>query len=244
MHKGSSKRGRVALWALLLVTLAVFVAVRGKSLKDFIQAKYLSDIIEVVKRFPFTEENSLKEWKEKVLKGKVIYEIERGGDLSYVRAMSKKAASALYYKIALDIRKRPVISWRWRVDEFPKKSRPENIADKEEEDFAARVYVIFPAAFFTKSKVIEYIWSESLPKDEAGASGYTDNIKILVLQTGVESDWRYEKRDIYEDYVRLFGEEPKLNIGAVAFMTDADSTKTSAVALYDEIEMGYANTEE
>ena len=37
--------------------------------------KYISQI---VKYFPFSVENSLKEWEEKVLKGKVIYVIEKG----------------------------------------------------------------------------------------------------------------------------------------------------------------------
>ena len=44
---------------------------------------------------------------------------------------------------------------------------------------------------------------------------------------------------IYDDYIKLFGEKPKLNIGAIAFMTDADSTKTTANAVYDEITLSY-----
>ena len=196
-------------------------------------------ISDLIRSFSFSKENSLKEWEEKVLKGKVVYRIEKIEDLSYVRAESEKAASALYYKVRLDIKKLPVISWKWRVDEFPKRSCAERIEDKKEEDFAARVYVMFPARFFTHSKVIEYIWSEKLPKGTAGTSGYSKNIKVLVLETGKAGDWVSEKRNIYEDYVKLFGENPRLDVGAIAFMTDADSTKTSALAVYDEIKVGY-----
>ncbi len=79
----------------------------------------------LVKWFPFSEEYSLKEWEEKIFKGKVVYRIENGNSLSYVRATSKGTASALYYRIKLDSRrKRPVISWRWNVKEFPKKIFP------------------------------------------------------------------------------------------------------------------------
>ena len=173
------------------------------------------------------------------LKGRVVYTIEKGGRLSYVRAKSQKSASALYYRVKLDISKHPVIRWKWRVDKFPERKLPESIEDKEEEDFAARVYVIMPDAFFTKSKVIEYIWSETLEKGTSGQSGYSKNIKILVLEKGKARDWRFEKRDIYEDFVKLFGEKPRLKIGAIAFMTDADSTQTSANAVYDEIKIGY-----
>lgn len=193
----------------------------------------------IIKYFPFTRESSLKEWEAKMLKGKVVYTIEKGESLSYVSAKSRNAASALYYRIAIDIERRPVITWKWRVDKFPERSLPETIYDKEEEDFAARVYVMFPAAFFTRSKVIEYIWAETLPKGTSGASGYSKNIKVLVLETGKSPEWRAEKRNVFDDYVKLFGEEPRLDIGAIAFMTDSDSTTTSAQAAYDEIQIGY-----
>ena len=60
-----------------------------------------------------------------------------------------------------------------------------------------------------------------------------------MLESGPSEEWMSEKRDIYADYERLFGEKPKLDIGAIAFMTDADSTKTSARAVYDEIRIGF-----
>ena len=73
----------------------------------------------------------------------------------------------------------------------------------------------------------------------SGESGYSKNIKVMVLQTGPSRDWKVEKRNVYEDYVTLFGKEPSFDIGAIAFMTDADSTKTTADAVYDEIKIGY-----
>lgn len=235
-----------ALVLLLFATLS-FLIVNHKKFSGIVlekkapAAKKPSEkrIKNLVKDFSFAKASSLTEWEEKVLKKKCTYVIEKGENVSYVRAKSEKAASALYYKIHLDIAKRPIISWRWRVDTFPGRTLPETIEGKEEEDFAARVYVLFPAAFFTNSKAIEYIWSETLPEGISGESGYSKNIKVLVLESGECPDWRYERRDIYEDYVMLFGEEPKLDVGAISFMTDADSTKTTADAAYDEIEVGY-----
>jgi len=195
----------------------------------------------VVKQFNFASAKSLNEWQVKVLKRKVDYFIETDENAeSYVRALSENAASALYYKVDLDINKKPIISWKWRVDEFPKRKLPEKINQKKEEDFAARIYVIFPAAFFTNSKVIEYIWAEKLPVGTIDESAYSSNIKIMVLQSGVtDNQWRVEKRNIYEDYELLYGKKPKLNVGAISFMTDADSTRTEASAVYDDINIGY-----
>jgi len=195
----------------------------------------------IVKHFPFTKNSSLTEWEEKIFKGKVVYTVEGpGGDESYVKAESKKTASALFYKVNLDVKKHPVISWKWRVEKFPEKKLPEQISLKKEEDFAARIYVIFPAAFFTHSKVVEYIWAEELPVGTSDSSAYSKNIKMMVLRSGRhEAEWFFEERDIFADYVALFGKKPRLNIGAIAFMTDADSTKTEATSFYDEIKIGY-----
>ena len=223
----------------LIFAIPLFLIVKSNFLRKVLFRKDKFEIGDIIRYFPFSKENSLKEWEEKVLKGRVIYVIEKDQTLSYVRAKSQSAASALYYKVKLNIDKHPVIYWKWRVDEFPERSLPERIEDIREEDFAARVYVIFPAPFFTKSKVIEYIWSETIPEGTSGVSGYSKNIKILVLEKGEADDWRFEKRNIYEDYIRLFGERPRLNVGAIAFMTDADSTNTSADAVYDDIRIGY-----
>ena len=37
----------------------------------------------------------------------------------------------------------------------------------------------------------------------------------------------------------MFGREPEYNVGAIAFMTNAENTQTSADAMYDEIKVGY-----
>ena len=239
MRKVLLSKGALIGIYFFIFAVALFLIVKSTPLREVLFRKSRFAIGDIIRHFPFSKENSLKEWEEKTLKGRVVYSIERDESLSYVRAKSTKTASALYYKIKLNINKHPILSWKWRVDEFPKRSLPERIDDIEEEDFAARVYVIFPAAFFTKSKVIEYIWSETIPKDTSGVSGYSKNIKILVLEKGKTNDWQYEKRNIYKDYIKLFGERPKLHVGAIAFMTDADSTNTSADAVYDEIRIGY-----
>ncbi|MDP3791367.1 MAG: DUF3047 domain-containing protein [Candidatus Omnitrophota bacterium] len=197
---------------------------------------------EIVKSFPFTQEAALKEWEEKIFRGKVVYKVEQNQPLSYVRATSNGTASALYYKLKLDAKgKNPVISWKWNVDKFPEKKNKESLETENEDDFAARVYVIFPALFFTNSKVLEYVWAETLSEETIGTSPYSKNIKLIVAQTGPNKDkkWLQEDRDIIADYSKAFGTKPELDIGAVAFMTNTEHTGTSADAMYDEINLGY-----
>lgn len=198
--------------------------------------------VQLIKWFPFSEENALKEWEEKVFKGKVVYKIEKDKDLSYVKAESSGTASALYYKVNMDAKRRhPVIGWKWRAGKFPEKNFEESLDKEKEDDFAARVYVIFPAKFLLNSRVLEYVWAEKLPVGSSGTSPYSKNIKLLVLRSGPAKDgeWSFEERNIVEDYLKLFGRSPEYDIGAIAFMTNTEHTRTSADAVYDDIKIGY-----
>jgi len=63
----------------------------------------------------------------------------------------------------------------------------------------------------------------------------------MVLESGAAKagEWRSEERDITSDYLKVFGRAPEYDIGAVAFMTNAEHTATSADAMYDEIRLLY-----
>ncbi|MBU4377092.1 MAG: DUF3047 domain-containing protein [Candidatus Omnitrophica bacterium] len=193
----------------------------------------------LIKFFPFDNNDSLKEWSEKVLKGHVKYTIESFEGSSYVHAVSKGSCSAMYYEVKLDAARHPFLSWKWRVTGFPGGTSKDDLSDKAKDDFAARVYIIFPALFFANSKVLEYVWAKDLPAGTIGRSPYSNNIKIVVLKQGEAAEWASEERDIYKDYLEAFSEKPKLIIGALAFMCDSDSTKTEAEAFFDDIKIFY-----
>lgn len=233
---------KITVFLLLAIILALMGMVLLRNYHSAMRGPKEAQKMEIVKYFPFSQENALKEWEEKIFKGKVIYRIEKNQTLDYVRATSNKTASALYYRIKLDAKQRyPVTSWKWNVNKFPQKKGRESIETENEDDFAARVYVIFPAFFFTNSKVLEYIWAETLPEGMIGTSPYSKNIKLIVAKSGQnnEKKWFSQDRDIINDYMKAFGTKPEYDIGAVAFMTNAEHTGTSADAMYDDIKLGY-----
>ncbi len=59
---------------------------------------------------------------------------------------------------------------------------------------------------------------------------------MIALQSGDQraGSWLEERVNVYEDYRRLFGEEPP-PVGAIAIMTDTDQTGERAVAWYDDL---------
>jgi Protein of unknown function (DUF3047) len=84
--------------------------------------------------------------------------------------------------------------------------------------------------------VINYIWANRLPKGAAIDNAFTDRAKMIAVQSGPQEmgRWLSEERNLYEDYRRLFGQEPP-QIAGIAVMTDTDNTGESAVAYYDRI---------
>lgn len=192
-----------------------------------------------LKYFTFSEAGVLNLWKEKLHKGKVEYKLLTEGSERYIAAHSKNAASGIYYEFSdndhYNPTQRPYISWKWKVTKFPKKNK-----DAPEDDYAARVYVIFPAKVFIFSKCIEYIWDDTLPTGTVTKSPLSSRIKLFVLKNGVSQQWALEERNVFKDYMEAFGEEEVDDkIGAVAFMTDTDDTQSEGKAFFDEMKIGY-----
>jgi len=187
-----------------------------------------------LKQFTFDDAAALDTWAKMILHGKVDYTLMKVGPNGYVQAVSEKACSALYYRVAFKAADYPYLSWKWQVIKFPDKSQA--FDDKAKNDYAARMYVIFPFLSFSSSKFIEYVWTDDAPAGTVIDSPDGKNIKMIVVRSDpAGGDWYRESRNVYEDYLKAFGEQPKLKVGAVAMMCDADNTKSEAESLFDEI---------
>jgi len=208
---------KVRIILLLLVSVASSIA---------------SDV--VIGRF---SSGDLSGWHEQTFSGKARtnYDLVRENGKSVVQARSRRSASGLLKKIDLDPKKYPVLRWSWKVQHTLK---GEDVTRKSGDDFAARVYVVFPRTFLWRSRAINYVWAARLPKDAAIHSSYTANAMIVAAESGEEraGTWVAEERNIYMDYRRLFHEEPP-EIGAVAVMTDTDDTGDEARAWFGDISL-------
>jgi hypothetical protein len=174
-------------------------------------------------------------WEEKSFKGKTGYEVTREDDQLCIKATSSASASALYYKIPFDTKDYPVLTWRWKVDHVLSKG---DALRKEGDDYAARVYVVFPSLAFWRTKALNYIWANKLPKGQAVPNPFTANAMMIAVESGPErtGQWVEEERSIAEDYRRYFGKEPP-KAGAIAIMTDTDNTGENATAWYGPIRL-------
>jgi len=172
-------------------------------------------------------------WIEKSFKGNTDYQVTRQDDQWCIKAISRSSASALYYKIKYDLKDFPILTWRWKVARVLARG---SALHKDGDDYAARVYVVFPSWAFWKTKALNYIWANKLPVGEAVPNPFTANAMMIAVQSGpaLTGKWVEETRNVFEDYRRSFGKDPPM-AGAIAIMTDTDNTGEEAVAWYGPI---------
>jgi len=222
------------------VIIAAIMIVSGVYLFFRTQKMIVAPSSEIVKEFEFSSDQSLNEWDEKTLGvKKTKYSVVNVDGKDSVKAVSNNSASALFYRQKLSFARNPFLSWDWKAGNFPLRKHEEVLDEKEEFDFVAQVYIIFHSRFFLKMKAIQYVWSEKLPVGTVSNSPYTKNVKLLVLETGASDEWKHEMRDLRKDFAELFGEELQKDVEAVSFMTDSDSTDTTATAYYSNFKLGY-----
>ena len=192
----------------------------------------------LVRYFDFNEKNALREWGEKMFRGRVIYQLEFENRDGFIHSKSTQSASAIFHRIKFDVRNYPYLQWKWRVGKFPNKGAAQT--PKSQDDFAARVYVIFASRFFQNFRCVEYVWDETLLEGTALNSPYSNQIKQLVVQSGPSqlNQWTTERQHVLEDYEKLFGKKPDMKVSAIAIMTDSEGTETEAEGFFDDIQIG------
>ena len=177
--------------------------------------------------------SGLSGWSEKSFQGTTEYRIVEEGGEKVLYAKSEKAASGLVFETDYDPQQFPILSWRWKVSDTISKG---DSRSKAGDDYAARIYVVFPHWFFLKTKTLNYIWANQLPKNSSQLSVYTSNAMMIAVESGSANagEWVTVQRNLLDDYRKAFGEEPA-KVGAIAIMTDTDNTGETAEAWYGDI---------
>ena len=181
------------------------------------------------------------------------YTLVEDENTKVIKAQSKESASGLTKKISFNPKDYPYLSWRWKAN---KSISGTDVTLKSGDDYAARVYVIFKYNFedlsegeqsrvnwykFFNGKLpplatLNYIWANKMAVGNIVSSPYTDRVKMVILKNKESSlqEWHVEERNIYEDYKKAFGEEPK-DVISIAIMTDTDNTGEMAETYFGDI---------
>jgi hypothetical protein len=192
-------------------------------------------------------------WQFAGLKKPTEYRLVAADGRTVLQAMSQSSASGLVHPVKVDLREYPYLHWQWMV---PALIDAADNTRRHAEDAPVRVIIAFegdvdklPLAdrlffqqfkLFTKTELpyatLMYIWENRQPVGTVLTSEHTSRIKMVVAESGPTStgEWQELVRNVREDYLRAFGEEPP-PVKSIAVMTDSDNTGTTATAFYGDI---------
>ncbi|MFB1017469.1 MAG: DUF3047 domain-containing protein, partial [Burkholderiaceae bacterium] len=78
-----------------------------------------------------------------------------------------------------------------------------------------------------------YIWDNRYPIGTTGANPYTKRVRYMVLQTNTSAlnEWTTQRRNLSDDFLKLFGDEAQVvpPVSAIAVGADTDNTQEQAL---------------
>ena len=185
----------------------------------------------------------LENWQAKSFVGDTQYKIIEQDGKPLLHAKSDSSASGIAKELKIDLFKTPYLNWSWFV---PNALVEMDETSKQGDDYAARLYVVKSGGWqIWKTLALNYVWSSNQQTGAMWDNAFAgDNARMFAIKdkshVGV---WQTEKRNVYEDMIKLFGdkgsdkenEEAYRYIDAVAIMTDTDNSETKTEAYYGDI---------
>lgn len=183
-------------------------------------------------------------WSLEKKTGKPSMIMEKDGDTFYLHLISLGDSSFGIRKEAkVDVKKFPILRWRWKVNKLPLGG---DVRKSSVDDQAVQIYIAFRETGFSRllnPPIIGYIWDNEAPKGWTGKSMQIGGSKVryIVLRnkTDKTGNWYTERRNIYQDYKKLFndikgGEPQELTTGLQIYI-NSQRTKSPAESLIGEI---------
>jgi hypothetical protein len=121
----------------------------------------------------------------------------------------------------------PVLQWQWKAVVLPTGGDSRRGAT---DDQAAQIFVGWPRSPEpVRSRLIGYVWDTMAPVGTIVKSEKTGTVTYVVVRSGPTAlgQWLTERRNVADDYRRIFGEEPE-NPGTVAISIDSNDTRSVA----------------
>jgi len=134
----------------------------------------------------------------------------------------------------VNLKETPILVWSWKAVTLPKNG---DCRKKSADDQAAQLYVVwprFPEA--VRSQIIGYIWDTTAPAGSIVKSEKTSTVTYVVMRSGPADlgKWITERRNVVEDYKKIYGAEPD-SPGYISIAIDSDDTTSFAESVFGSI---------
>jgi len=172
-----------------------------------------------------------------------------------LRIDAADAAGSVAHRLSADPARRPRLAWRWKVDRVVAGA---DLARREGDDYAARVYVTFDMpedALSLGDRVrirlarilygtelptaaLCYVWESRAAIGTTAWNAYSSRVRMVVLRNGAEGvgQWASEARDVASDFRAAFG-APAPAISGVALSADTDQTHERVTAWFGDLRL-------
>jgi hypothetical protein len=144
-----------------------------------------------------------------------------------LQLMTDREAMRVGRVMKVDLKNTPWLVWEWKPLVLPEGG---DVRDPKRNDQAGRVMVVFEGM-----KGIQYVWDTTAP---VGTEVRPDELEIfervlIVVRSGSRDlhQWFRERRNVAEDYRRLFGQKPK-PIKMIGIESHSDDTETRTSMLF------------
>ena len=187
---------------------------------------------------------SVTSWQVKHFVGRTQYVVVPFDGQRVLKATSNDSATIITKPIRIDLEETPYLNWSWRVED---QLSGINETTKSGDDFAARIYLVIGDNLLNPAtKAINYVWSSNQPRYSRWSNPFAgEKVQMIAVRgaTDTISQWRKEKRNVYQDLINVFGDKGSEHknrkayryLDAIAIMTDSDNSGRAATAYYGDI---------
>jgi DUF3047 family protein len=152
-----------------------------------------------------------------------------------LRIASHDEHSTIAKELHIDLAATPILEWSWKIVQTPAGADVRNRGMSDLSGYLLVVWPRFPEAL--RSRLIAYAWGTSEPAGSIERSRKTSTVTFFILRSGSENlgRWLTERRNVVDDYRKVYGEPPDENPKAIAISIDTNDTHSRSAALIGSI---------
>ena len=155
--------------------------------------------------------------------------VEEDGNRKVLHLRSRDEGSTISKEVKgqVNLKETPILEWQWKMVTLPKGG---NSCVKSTDDQAGQVFVMWPRfPEQVRSQIIGYVWDTTQPVGTICKSEKTGMVTYIVLRSGNGDvgKWMTERRNVRDDYRRVYGSEPD-NPGVVSVSIDSNDTHSTS----------------
>ncbi len=197
------------------------------------------------------------QWEAVSLPGKLrtAFQLDKQGHRHALRAHAQSSASLLRQRVNVPATRLERLRFEWQVDKLIPNA---DMSERDRGDSPVRLILAFEgdrSRFSAQNTLLSelsqaftgeplpyatlmYVWSNHHAVDSVIVNPRTDRVRKWVVESGEAplKQWRTYQRNVRADFEKAFGEAPGALV-SVAIMTDADNTRSSAIAWYGDIQL-------